>query len=258
LAATLTKALDQNPRLPTLGDTAARAVTVNGTPAWRADTVDGFIYVTQNSPYRVLRWEPPSAASVLTDDLKKRQIPRFIEARTPLSNSRGMDITPVLDAGRLYGTVIQDTKALSNATTGGTVPIRQLDDGSGITCDHSGCQVTIAFSGPVDNATSKEYALTTVLVDLTIPSITIGDQQVAGCTSGLRPFRLTGTTLTGKLTCDNPQAGPVYDAVTAHQGAETLWAGTGTPSLTVHPLSSAEIDQLVTKEQHEQQSAGHA
>ncbi|MDH6130207.1 serine/threonine-protein kinase [Kitasatospora sp. GP82] len=265
LAAALTKALDQKqkPRLPVVGDASAKSTSVDGTPAWKADTVDGYVYVTQNSPYRLLRWEPPGVETLL-NATPKSQLPRSVEARTPLSNSRGMDVTPIADAAQPYGTVIQDTKDLANATTGASVQILETDDAGKVNCGHSGCHVEVDFTGPVYNATSADYALTDVYIDMSVASITIAGQEVGGCTSGPQPFQLTGDTLTGKLTCDNPQAGPAADAAAAQNqqiananGSSQYWDVTSVPQLDVRPLSSADIGQLVTKEQDEEQSAGH-
>ncbi|MFE7931322.1 serine/threonine-protein kinase [Streptomyces sp. NPDC057456] len=265
LAATLKKALGWQPRLPEVGDKKAAAVTVNGTRAWKADTVNGFIYVTQSAPHRLLRWEPPGVDTLhgtLKGATAMPQLPRSIEAKTPLSDSRGMDVTPVTDAGSLYATVIENTKALADATTGYSVGIVQQNSGaSGVSCSSSGCHVNVAFSGPVSNSTAKVYALDTVYVELTVGSITIGGQQVGGCTSGRQPYELTGKTLTGKLTCDNPDAGAAYDAASAASqdranasGHDSFWAMADDIDLVVHPLSNAEVVRLVAKVQSELQS----
>ncbi|MDQ0760503.1 serine/threonine-protein kinase [Streptomyces canus] len=265
LAATLKKALADKPRLPEVGDKMAAAVTVGGTPAWKADTVNGYLYVTQNAPYRVLRWEPPGVDTV-HDAVKgytaDGQLPRSVEAKVPLADSRGMDITPIADAGPLYAAVIKNTKALSDATTGGSVQILQQNGGaSGVRCSSSGCHVHVAFSGPVYNATSKAYALDTVYIELTVGSISTGGQQVGGCSSGRQPYELTGKTLSSKLTCDNPDAGATYDAVSAQSqeradatGHSSFWDYADDLDLVVHPLSSAEIDRLVAKAQNELRS----
>jgi hypothetical protein len=144
------------------------------------------------------------------------------------------------------------------------VQIIETDDASKVNCGHSGCHVEVDFTGPVYNATSTDYALTDVYIDMSVASITIAGQEVGGCTSGPQPFQLTGGTLTGKLTCDNPQAGPVADAVAAQEqqvananGSSNYWDVTSIPQLDVRPLSSTDIGQLVTKEQDEEQSAGH-
>jgi hypothetical protein len=267
LAAALTSALSQRPRLPVVGDKAAAAVTVNGTPAWRADTVTGYLYVTQSAPYRVLRWEPPSldtAVAALNANPTGPK-PRSIEADAPLTDSLGMDLTPSTDAAQLYGTVIQDTKDVATATAGASVQILQQNDGaSQVGCSHTGCHVDVAFSGPVYNAKTAAYALGTVYIDLTVGSISTGGQQVGGCTSGPQPFQLTGGTLAGRLTCDNPQAGPAFDEANArNQAAANASGGTSEFSdyaddinLNVYVLTGADIDQLVAKEQHELQSLG--
>ncbi|MFF1303380.1 serine/threonine-protein kinase [Streptomyces sp. NPDC058307] len=266
LASTLKRALSQKSRLPEAGDKEAAAVTVHGTRAWKADTVNGYLYVTQSAPYRVLRWEPPGVTT-LHDALKgattpSRQLPRSVEARTPLADSRGMDITPVIEAGPLYATVIKNIKDLADARTGASVQILQQNGGaSGVRCSSAGCHVNVSFSGPVYNTTSKAYALDTVYIELTVGSITTGGQQVGGCTSGRRPYELTGKALTGKLTCDNPEAGATFDAVSAQSqgranatGHDSFWDVADDIDLVVHPLSTADIDRLVTKARDELRS----
>ncbi|MFJ9003936.1 serine/threonine-protein kinase [Streptomyces canus] len=258
LAANLKKALGLQPRLPQEGDKKAAAVTVNGTRAWRADTVNGFVYVTQSAPYRLLRWDPPGVDTVhdaVKSVTENGELPRSVEAKTPLSDSKGMDITLVTDAGPLYDTVVKNTKALADATTGYSVGIVQQNSGaSGVSCGSSGCHVDVGFSGPVSNSTAKEYALDTVYIELTVGSITTGGQQVGGCTSGRRPYELTGKTLTGKLTCDNPEAGATFDAISAQSqgranttGHDSFWDVADDIDLVVHPLSTADIDRLVAK-----------
>ncbi|MGW1466695.1 serine/threonine-protein kinase [Streptomyces sp. NPDC002308] len=265
LATTLKKALAEKPRLPEEGDKAAAAVTVHGTPAWRADTVNGYIYVTRRAPYRVLRWEPPGVDTVhdaVKEYTSDGQLPRSVEARTPLADSRGMDITPVTDAGPLYATVIKNTKDLADATAGWSVQILQQNDGaSGVRCSSSGCHVHVSFSGPVYNNAPEAYALDSVYIELTVGSISTGDQQVGGCTSGRQPYELTGKTLTGELTCDNPDAGAAYDAASARSqqradavGHSSFWDYADDIDLVVHPLSIAEIDRLVAKAQQELKS----
>jgi hypothetical protein len=264
LAATLTKALREKPRLPEAGDKEAAAVTVDGTRAWKADTVNGYIYVTQSAPYRVLRWEPPGVNTLhgtLKGATAMPQLPRSVEAETPLADSRGMDITPVTDAGPLYATVIQNTKDLADATADTVQIVQQNGGASAVRCSSSGCHVNVAFSGPVYNATSKAYALDTVYIELAVGSITTGGQQVGGCTSGRQPYELTGKTLTGELTCDNPDAGAAYDAASAQNqdranasGHSSFWDVADDIDLVVHPLSTAEVDRLVARAQQELQS----
>ncbi|GAA3788191.1 hypothetical protein GCM10022403_023330 [Streptomyces coacervatus] len=265
LAATLKEALGEKPRLPKEGDKKAAAVTVHGAPAWKADTVNGYIYVTQRAPYRVLRWEPPGVNTV-HDAVKgytsDGQLPRSVEAKTPLADSRGMDITPVTDAGTVYATVIKNTKDLADATTGASVQILQQNGGaSGVRCSSSGCHVHVSFSGPVYNTAPKAYALDTVYIELTVGSISTGGQQVGGCSSGRQPYQLTGKTLTGELTCDNPDGGAAYDAASARSqaranatGHDRFWDYADDIDLVVHPLSSAEVDRLVAKAQQELKS----
>ncbi|MFE7527516.1 serine/threonine protein kinase [Kitasatospora sp. NPDC057542] len=269
LAATLSTALDQQPRFPVVGDQAAAAVTVAGQPAWRADTVQGYLYVTKNAPYRVLRWEPPNPVTAMAGlkamakDPSSRQ-PRSLEAHTPLTNSLGIDLTPVTDATGLYGKVVQYTKELATATTGGSVQILQQNDGaSNVVCSHTGCLVNVAFSGPVYNASSAAYLLDKVYIELTVGSITTGGREAGGCRSGLQPYQLTGTSLSGKLTCNNPAGGPLFDQASAENQADAnasghseFWDYAYRIDLVVHPLDPTAVDQLVAKEQNELQSLG--
>ncbi|WP_280719298.1 hypothetical protein [Kitasatospora sp. MAP5-34] len=268
LAATLSSALGRQPRLPVVGDKAA-AVTVDGQPAWRADTVQGYLYVTKNAPYRVLRWEPPNldtSTAWLHAMVKNHssQQPRSLEARTPLTNSLGITLTPVTDAAGLYGKVVQYTKELTTATTGSSVQILQQNDGAtNVACSHTGCLVNVAFSGPVYNASSAAYVLDKVYIEMTVGSITTGGREVGGCTSGLQPYQLTGTSLSGTLSCDNPAGGPLFDQAAAENQARADALGssrfsdyTDAPQLVVHPLSPTDVDQLAAKEQHELQSLG--
>lgn len=264
LAATLNKALSQQPRLPVVGDKAAASIAVNGIPAWKADTVDG--YISQRAPYRVLRWEPPNTKSseAALAQYSASPMPRSVEANTPLTDSLGMDITPVADATRLYDTVIRDTKDLASAEASTAVDIQQTNDSSSnVSCSSSGCRVNVAFSGPVTNSTSAQYALTTVYIDLTVGSITTGGVEVGGCTSSPQPYHLNDATLSGQLTCDNPQAGATYDEVNAQNqalananGSNTFWDYARDINLNVYLFTSADINQMVAKEQHELQSLG--
>ncbi|MGW1255137.1 serine/threonine-protein kinase [Streptomyces sp. NPDC002513] len=262
LAAKLTKALEQQPRLPVVGDRTAASVKVHGTPAWKADTVDGFIFVTRKAPYRLLRWEPPGV-NTLPKITSTSRLPRSVEARTPLSDSRGMDVTPITDADRLYATVVKNTRELADATADSVQILQQNGGASGVRCSSSGCHVHVAFSGPVYNATSTKYSLTTVYIELTVGSITTGTIEVGGCASGHRPYRLTGRTLDGTLTCDNPRAGATYDSVDAQNqrkanaaGNSSFWDVASDINLRVYPLSSADIDKLVATQERELKSLG--
>ncbi|MFJ5546437.1 hypothetical protein [Streptomyces sp. NPDC093225] len=269
LAAQLRAALDEQPRLPVVGDEADATVAVDGQPAWRADTVQGYLYVSKNAPYRVLRWEPPNletamaALKAMAKDPSSRRS-RAMEAHTPLTYSLGINLTPVTDATALYGKVVRLTKELASATTGGSVQIlQQRGDGSKVACSHTGCLVDVAFSGPVYNATSPAHRLDNVYIEMKVASITTGGQEVGGCSSGLRAYRLTGASLAGKISCNNPAGGPLFDRADAanraranSSGRSSFWDYTSAPELLVHPLSPTDVDQLVAKEQHELQSLG--
>lgn len=270
LAAALTKAMNEQPVLPVVGDKAAASVTVDGIPAWKADTTEGYIFVSRTTPSRLLRWEPPgvpydeSEASALAAD-PTASLPSAAPAQPAASqtDSLGMDVTAITNATQLYDTLIQDTKGLATATAGDAVEILQTDDGSSnVLCSSTGCRVNVAFSGPVFNSTSAQYALSSVYVDVTVGSITTGGEQVGGCTSGPRPFKLTSATLTGKLTCDNPAGGPIFDRVNARNQAEAnaeagtseFWDYASDINLDVYVLTSGDIDRLVAKEQRELRS----
>jgi hypothetical protein len=189
---------------------------------------------------------------------------RSFEANTPLTYSLGMDLTPVTDATKLYGKVVKYTKGLTTATTGSSVQILQQNGGaSNVVCSHTGCRVNVAFSGPVYNASSAVYRLEKVYIKLTVGSLTTGGREAGGCSSGLKPYQLNGKSLSGKVTCNNPAGGPLFDQAEAENkdranasGSSDFWDYANDLDLVVYPLSPADVNQLVAKEQHELQSLG--
>ncbi|MCL2731918.1 MAG: ATP-binding protein [Actinomycetia bacterium] len=260
LARKFTQALADKPRLPSEKD--PQTTDVNGVPALRADTTAGYLYVSASAPYRVLRWEPPSAMNFKIDP-SSTELPRAMEAHTPLSDTSSMDLTLVDPSGTsgMYDSLEKDTKDLAKARYG------SLDftgtNASGVNCDSAGCHIKEVVSSDVLADDTVVRNLGQVDVIMSVGSIDIDGRPAGTCTSEPQTMQVSGSTISGTLTCDDPAGGPVFDQVNAqYQGAADASGGTTTfwdhaNDITIEALvlTRDEVDRLVAAEEQERNAS---
>lgn len=256
LAKKFTQALADQPRLPSAEN--PQTTDINGVPALRADTTVGYLYVSKDAPYRVLRWKPPSALGGGFDP--RAPLPRAMEARTPLSDTTSMDLTPVAptESDRMYNSLEQYTKDLTTARYG-TLDFNQKEEGSGVNCDSDGCHVKETVSSDVLANDSIVRNLGQVDVVMTVGSLDIDGHPAGTCSSERQTMQVSGNSISGTLTCDDPAGGAVYDRVSAesqHQadanGTDSYWDHAEDITIEALVLKSSEVDQLLANERQEQ------
>lgn len=259
LAARFSQALADQPRLPSAQD--PQTTDVNGVPALRADTTAGYLYVSRDAPYRVLRWEPPSAMrSHLTPGA---ELPRAVEAGTPLSDVSSMDLEMVAPAevGQVYDALEQSAEDLATARYGSLNFDRGAD--SGVNCDATGCHVTEEVSAKVDPEDTPVQRLAHVNVLMTVGSLDIDGHPAGTCSSGPQPLQVSDNTVSGTLTCDDPAAAAVYQQVSARyqdqanaiSGTSTYWDHATDITIEALVLTNAEVEQLLASVRQERSAA---
>ncbi|XVV07515.1 polymorphic toxin-type HINT domain-containing protein [Actinosynnema sp. CA-248983] len=230
LAARLSEALDQLPELPA----DAPPLTIGGVPALKAPTSAGTLYVAREKPYRVLRLEPakiPSGAG---------------GAQASPQDPEGVDLSPLADteAERMFDTLAERTGQLAEAVDAG-VNFALTADGA-LNCSAAGCQVTENFTGTL--TTDARTRITGGQVTATMTAtVTIDGRSAGGCVSAPATLPLTGTSVSGSLSCHAAQAGPVFAAVEAEYRARAqAQAGStgGTVTLRFFSRAQARIEAL--------------
>ncbi|WP_189270709.1 hypothetical protein, partial [Kitasatospora griseola] len=230
-------------------------------PALRADTTAGYLYVSRDAPYRFLRWEPPSAWKFhLPTDGK---LSRAQEANSPLWDTTSMDLALVApgETGSMYDALEKSVKDLTTATYG-TLDFDQVTDKSSVNCDATGCHVKESVTAKIlpDDATIRRLSHVNVL--LTVGSLTIDGRAAGSCSSGPQPLPVTGDTISGVLTCDDPSGAAVYQQVSAESqnranaaGSSSYWDRAEDIEITSVVLTAAEVDQLLATVRQERSAA---
>lgn len=291
LAMQLSEALDEASDVPAPGASAQHPLTVNGTPALAADTPAGRLLITGKKPYRVLRLEPagpsrsagPSAGSARPFSAQmrpaaarsSREDPSAVPAVAagPLlgSDSQGMDLTPVTGGAvePMFSTLEKQTGELGNATDSG---ISLALSGSGtVQCSSGGCTASSGVAGQITTGAKSRLTGGSVTAVMTA-SFRIDGRPAGRCTSPPGSFAVTGTSVSGNLSCSDPGAGPVFTSIDAQKKADAQArsrANGGRPVqyrvpydaswlITARALATTEVKKLVEKVKRERDNTGCA
>ncbi|MES4906955.1 MULTISPECIES: Hint domain-containing protein [unclassified Streptomyces] len=273
LATQLSKALDTLESTPAPSPSAQRRHrTVQGTPALGVDTSAGRLLITQKKPYRVLRLEPYSpsrsrtaspsavrqAAAQDSPDEDPARAPEVTGGPLEGSDSQGMELAPVTgDAvDPMFDTLEKQTKELGKATDSG---ISLTLSGSGsVKCGSGGCSTSHNFTGQITTS-AKSRLVDGKVTAVMSATFTIDGKSAGGCTSKQGTFAVTGTSVSGSLSCSNPGAGPTFASIEAQKKAEARArsrANGGRPVqyripyasnavLTARALATVEVKKLV-------------
>ncbi|WP_328319724.1 Hint domain-containing protein [Streptomyces sp. NBC_00388] len=274
LAGVLSKALDALEKTPAPAhQPAERPRSVQGEPALAADTSAGRLLVTRQAPHRVLRLEPYDLHDELTQRLKDGEAPTSIPEVTtgPLAagGAEGMDLTPVVGAAvqAMFDTLLSYTKELKNAGDDG---IDFTLDGLGdLKCGAGGCSVVQKFTGDVSAKARTERVTAGEVSAVLNATFSIGGRSAGKCTSQRGTFPLSGSAVSGTLTCSDPGAGSVYSSVAAQYKAQadarSRASGGATVRYTIpfradtlvdaRALATVEVDRLVDRVQKERDAA---
>ncbi|MFB6504376.1 MULTISPECIES: hypothetical protein [unclassified Streptomyces] len=301
LAIQLSKSLDRLENTPA-PDEPTEPPTVNGAPALVADTSMGRLLVTDKKPHRVLRLEPygsspssgssgdraraVSARSATTvvrpqaraqvqaqvqessGDENPSETPEVTEGPLDGSDSEGLDLAPVTgDAvDPMFDTLEKQTRELNGATDSG---ISLSLSGSGtVKCGSGGCTARNSFAGQI-TTDAKSRLLGGKVTAVMTASFSIDGSSAGRCTSPQRSFSVTGTGVSGSLSCSAPGAGPTFASIEARKKAEARArsrASGGRPVqyripyradtlITARALATTEVKKLVDKVRQERDGA---
>ncbi|MGP8304345.1 hypothetical protein ACTPOK_41920 [Streptomyces inhibens] len=271
LAVELWDAVDELKTLPDPDDPDLRAEEVHGVPALRADTPAGSLLITRNKPYRVVRLEPYDVSGRSTgrhNHVHKGASPSARPRVTtgPLDgDSQGMDLFPMSgdQADAAYDTLEADTKQLVDAVDRGVEFTLSTTDGN-VSCGTDGCTVHQSFTGQLTSAAKTRVTDGRVSAVMRA-TVTIDGRYAGGCTSSQSTFPLTGDTVSGMLSCSDPEAGAVFAAVNAACKSQTeaeprasSWRPASchflyvaTPVVNAAALAVGEVSKLVKQVQRE-------
>ncbi|KDN82238.1 hypothetical protein KCH_59470 [Kitasatospora cheerisanensis KCTC 2395] len=258
LAKRFSAALADRPRLPSAK--APETTDVNGVPALRADTTSGYLYVSRDAPYRFLRWEPPSAMNFHLP--KDGQLSRAMEANSPLWETSSVDLSTVAPAevGAMYDGLEKYAKDLRTARYG-SLDFDKSGD-SGVNCDAAGCHVRETVTAKILQGDTVVRKLSQVNVQLTVGKLSIDGRPAGSCSSGPQPLPVTGSGITGTLTCDDPSSAAVYQQVAAESqsranavGSNTYWDRAEDITIVALVLTASEVDQLLATVRQERSAA---
>ncbi len=273
LAAQLSRALAEQSGSRRQPGEPRRGLTVNGTPALGLDTSAGRLLITRHRPHRVLRLQPYDLSEMLDawrEGETPTEMPRVTTGPLAEHSSEGMDLTVIdgdaVDA--MFDTLLEYTRQLKDATDQG---IRFRLDGSGdVECGPRGCTATQRFRGSVTTRAKSRITGGTVTAVMNA-TFTIGDRSAGGCTSRRGTFPLSGSTVSGTLTCSDPGAGPVYTSVAARLKADALARSraTGRPVrysipfradtlVEARALAAVEVKRLVERVERERAAVARA
>ncbi|MER7791190.1 toxin C-terminal domain-containing protein [Streptomyces sp. NPDC097640] len=281
LATQLSRALDALEGTPAPSKSARPPRTVHGTPALAVDTSAGRLLVTAKKPHRVLRLETyapsrpgepsPSGTAGRVSLTAAKDSPEVTDGPLEGSDSQGMDLDPVTgDAvDPMLDTLEKRTKELNKATDSG---ISLTLSGSGsVKCGSGGCTAGQSFTGQI--TTSARSRLTDGKVTAVMnASFTIDGKSAGGCTSRQGTFSLSGTSVSGNLSCSNAGAGPTFASIEAQKKAEARARSranggrpvqyripyTASTLVTARALATLEVKRLVDRVKQERNSANCA
>ncbi|MGD3108858.1 hypothetical protein [Streptomyces sp. YGL11-2] len=272
LAVQLWDAVDELKTLPDPNDPRLRAGNVNGVPALRADTAAGRLFVSRDKPYRVLRLEPYGLSGRPGDRPthphtggSPSAVPRVTTGPLEKGDSLGMDLSPISGdlADQAYNALETDTRQLADVVDQGADVTLTTSD-SRVSCDTGACTVHERFTGELTSGTGTRLSggrITAVMRT----TVTIGGQDAGGCTSPPGTFTLTGNTVSGRLSCSDPEAGSVLAALNpackapadagprAHGGRpdSCRFRAVADPVVDITVLAVGDADKLVRQVQQE-------
>ncbi|MFF9570471.1 hypothetical protein [Streptomyces sp. NPDC014685] len=307
LAIQLSKSLDMLENTPA-PDEPTEPPTVNGTPVLVADTSMGRLLVTDKQPHRVLRLEPygsspssgssggraravsaRSAAATVqgqsqvqdrsqsqsqsqsqdsSGDEDPSETPEVTEGPLDGSDSGGLGLEPVTgDAvDPMFDTLEKQAKELNGATDSG---ISLALSGSGtVKCGSGGCTARNSFTGRI-TTDARSRLVGGKVTAVMAASFSVDGRSAGRCTSPQRSFAVTGTGVSGSLSCSNPGAGPTFASIEARKKAEARArsrASGGRPVqyripyradtlITARALATTEVKKLVDKVRQERDGA---
>jgi pretoxin HINT domain-containing protein len=234
LAGTLRHALDETTRFPTTDAPS----TINGTPALKASTPSGDLYVSQDAPYRVLRYVPSGHTPELPPLPRPgtRSLPQIPSTPSLLDPGRQwrlsqpgfgeMDIDPMSapEVDKTYNDLEDNAKQLTNVINSSTN--FQLKGKADISCGAGGCTVTATVTNTNTASAGAGATLTGQVTAEMTATVSINGLPAGGCTQ-VSPLPLNGT---GSISCTDPEAGPVFTEANAI--AEAKAKATATPGST--------------------------
>ncbi|OKJ72812.1 hypothetical protein [Streptomyces sp. CB02460] len=240
LATALAKALDRLEGTPAPSGSAPPPA-VDGTPALAVDTSAGRLLVTKRKPHRVLRLESYGAArpggssggsadaapvrlTTVTaragsEDDDPPEIPELTDGPLAESDSEGLDLAPVAEdaVDPMFDTLEKQTEELKNATDSGIN--LTLSSGGTVKCGSGGCTAKNSFSGHITTSARSRLVSGKVTAVMTA-SFSIDGRSAGRCTSPQSSFAVSGTSVSGSLSCSNPGAGPTFSSVEAQKKNE--------------------------------------
>ncbi|WP_145503736.1 polymorphic toxin-type HINT domain-containing protein [Streptomyces sp. CFMR 7] len=272
LAAQLSAALGEFDDASQQKATKLRPGAVNGTPALGIETSAGRLLITKREPHRVLRLEPYTP-SEMVDRYRQgaTEIPRVTRGPLADGGSEGMDLTPVTGsaADTMFDTLVDYTEQLKDATDQGIS--FSLDSAGDLKCSSSGCTASTSFTGKVYGKAKTRIVGGQVTAVMTAV-FTIDGKNAGRCTSKHVALPVKGNRASGKLSCSNPGAGPVYASVAAQykaqaeaqsraSGGRTIRytiPNRATTEIDARALAAVEVKQLVGQAKRERNAANCA
>ncbi|MFJ2093805.1 Hint domain-containing protein [Streptomyces sp. NPDC087901] len=218
--------LEQN---PPVGGYSSGSRTVGSTEAQALDTSAGQLVITRKEPFRVLRLEPPSGFVPGAAPSRSTGSASYTTVRTAAdpddtgpfdgADTLALDVEPVAeaDAPAMYDTLEKQTRELGKASDSG---ISLSLNGSGtVRCSSGGCTAASSFSGQVASDAKSRLVGGQVTAVMT-STFSIDGQSGGSCTSPPGTFSLSGSGVSGSLTCSNPGAGATFSSVESRKKAE--------------------------------------
>lgn len=264
LARRLWNALQQQTVFPD----AKSAITLDGVPALRADTTAGILYVSKDMPYRVLRYVPSGDSGTSHPQSPQPTASLVGPLRQQLPDNGGLDLeslsAPQVD--QAYDDLQSETKELSQAVDAGIE--FDLSGDADVNCSEGGCSVVQNFTGDLSSNSSSVQVTGGQVTATMTATVTINGEPAGECTSGEGTFPVSGASVSGQLSCDDPGAGPVFAGVdgemraqaeaesAAEDGAEVPYTipYEADTEVIANALADAEVDRLVDAENQQRQS----
>ncbi|MEU2127260.1 hypothetical protein [Streptomyces sp. NPDC018352] len=280
LAASLLQALADLETDPGGDGYASQRRDVGGVPAQALETPAGRMVITAREPYRLLRLEPPAdSASEGARASAVRAVAHAATAGTGAwtegdgpfdgKDTSALDLEPVTpeEAPAMYDTLEKQTRALSQAGDSG-ISLSLRGDGS-VSCSSGGCTATGNFSGRI-TADARSRLTGGHVTAVMTSSFTIDGRSGGSCTSPAATFPVSGSGVSGSLSCSNPGAGGTFASVEGQKKAEARArsrANGGRPVqytiplranslITARALATVEVKRLVEKVGKERKGAG--
>ncbi|WP_203593931.1 hypothetical protein [Streptomyces sp. SID9124] len=290
LATLLSKALDKLEGSPAPTE-SAQPPSVHGTPALAVDTSAGRLLVTAKKPYRVLRLESygPSASAGTSDgsaqsaSLRSRTVaaqgdeededpwesPEVTDGPLEGGDSEGLDLAPVAEdaVDPMFDTLEKQTKELKNATDSGIN--LALSSGGTVKCGSGGCTAKNSFAGHITTGAKSRLVSGKVTAVMTA-SFSIDGKSAGRCTSPQGSFAVSGTTVSGSLSCSDPGAGPTFVSVETQKKNEARARSRASGGrmvqyripyradtlINAYALATTEVKKLVDKVRQERDDVG--